>query len=375
MGIKMDAPLVRAIRSADGFVKGTYIWLIVSILFVCIGWSMISRNSASMVLECNTSGCSLAIQTPSDWQKRKSDGYESRSKTTIQFKKDQLVRADNIKWDHASQQIVENYGSDSPTYNQQRDDDDKDVAPTNNTGGRPSKPWNKHKRHHKKNKNKKKYKRVINRGPDKNGNYDSYIVILREPLPDNDVEEEEDPNESPSKRMQRKMTAQHKRMEHDPTSLSAQLAPFAVTNDLSNTDAAASDTEFIMHLRDFNVGITRRLARTSVSKINAYTKGRRSNVIIRENRPVKWQGLVLLILGIFSFVLCLLLGQFAEEYDPAKHGSYKNRMAEVRRREEAKKSRLRKSHARAAGAIRRRPPSSIGGSTRSAPSGNGFGKR
>merc|ERR1711862_1063563 len=113
----------------------------------------------------------------------------------------------------------------------------------------------------------------------------------------------------------------------------------------------------------------------SASKINAYTKGRRSNVIIRESRPVKWQGLVLLILGIFSFVLCLLLGQFAEEFDPTKHGSYKSRMAEVRRREGAKKSRLRRSHARAAGAIRRRPPSSSGGSTRSASSGNAFGKR
>jgi len=62
----------------------------------------------------------------------------------------------------------------------------------------------------------------------------------------------------------------------------------------------------------------------------------------------------MLILGIFSLVLCLLLGEFAEEYDPSKHGSYKSRMAEMRRREEAKKAKLKRSYGRAA-ATRKRP--------------------
>merc|ERR1711966_644159 len=93
------------------------------------------------------------------------------------------------------------------------------------------------------------------------------------------------------------------------------LAPFAIS---------LSNNEYIIHPRDFNLQ-TRRLARTIVSKIVGYTKGRRSSFIVRESRPVSWQGLLLLILGIFSFVLCLLLGQFWEEYDPTKAGSYRKR--------------------------------------------------
>mmetsp|Transcript_1926 Transcript_1926/g.4654 ORF Transcript_1926/g.4654 Transcript_1926/m.4654 type:complete len:388 (-) Transcript_1926:76-1239(-) len=341
--IKMEAPLAKAIRTADGFVKGSWIWLFVSVLLILGGWSIMRRSSASMVLDCNSNGCTLTVQTPKSWQSRSPPMLPFRRKTVIQFDKDQLVRSDNIKWNHSDQQIVENHGASSPTYNQPKDEDD------DTSGGRSNK---RNKKRNKKNKKKKKYKRTNNGGPDANGNYDSYIIILREPLPD--IQDEEDPNESPSKKMQRKMAAQHNRMENDPNSLASQLAPFAVTNDLSRTDAATSDTEYILHLRDFNVGMTRRLARTSVTKINAYTKGRRLNCTIRESRPVKWQGLVMLILGIFSLVLCLLLGEFVEEYDPSKHGSYRSRMAEMRRREEAKRAKLKRSYGRAA-ATRRRP--------------------
>jgi len=45
----------------------------------------------------------------------------------------------------------------------------------------------------------------------------------------------------------------------------------------------------------------------------------------------------MLILGIFSTVLCLLIGQFWEENDPTKDGSYKKRMAEIKRRKEMEK--------------------------------------
>jgi len=72
-------------------------------------------------------------------------------KTKIEITRDQIVRADNIKWDPASEEIVENYGINSPTYtNQQQQVDEEEEA----VGRRPNKPWNQHKR----NKKKKKYK-------------------------------------------------------------------------------------------------------------------------------------------------------------------------------------------------------------------------
>ena len=298
------------------------------------------RNTASMVLDCNAAGCTLTLQTPYKFLPRNSNTgiptktkKRSKRKTKIELQKDQLVRADNIKWNPSSQEIIENYGMHSPTYK----NDDADEG----DGKRSNKPWNK-----KNKKTNKKYKKANsiyrNNGPDRDGNYESYVIVLRDPLPPPDEDQVEfgDAEESPSMKMARKMAAQHNSMEHDPNSLASLLEPFAVSND------GGSNTEYMVHLRDFNLGQTRRLARTAVSKINAYSKGRRSSCILRESRPVAWQGLVLLILGIFSFVLCLLLGQFWEEYDPTKVGSYRKRMAEIRKREEAKKQRLRKTASR-----------------------------
>lgn len=347
--IKMEAPLAKAIRSADGFIKGTYVWLFISIFFIWGGWTWIRSNTASIVLDCHAGGCTLTVETPYSFLPRNSSTgipiktkKRSKRKTKIELKREQIVRADNVKWDPELQIIVENFGTNSPTYaSNQKNDEEENGDDTK----RENKPWNKH------NKKKYKYKKykknknssIYRGGLDSDGNYDSYVIVLRDPLPPPDeIFEDEDayPDESPSMRMARQMAAQHSSMEHDPNSLATLLAPFAVK------DNNGSNTEYMIHLRDFNLGQTRRLARTAVSKINGYTKGRRASVILRESRPVAWQGLVLLILGIFSFVLCLLLGQFWEEHDPTKVGSYRKRMAEIRKREEAKKNRLKRNVAR-----------------------------
>ena len=262
------------------------------------------------------------------------------------------MRADNIKWDPIAQRIVENYGANSPTYaSQQVNQDEDESKPESN---RPTKQWKKHTKYQKK-KGGNKAPAYRAGSPDADGNYDSYIIILRDPLPSTPTsssENNEQDNESPSKKMQREMQAQHKSMTHDPNSLASLLAPFDIQDDDSqsrrrinsdedsnNDNNFLSKTEYILHTRDFNIGQTRRLARTAVSKINAYTKGRRTNFVLRESRPVAWQGLVLLILGIFSFVLCLLLGQFYEDSDPTKDGSYRKRMAELKKRNEAMQKR------------------------------------
>lgn len=214
----------------------------------------------------------------------------------------------------------------SPTYDS-KEEDEFDY------GGqkRPNKPWKKHKK-------KKKKTKYANKmwGPDDNGNYHSYTLVLRDALDldETDINTNQE-EESPSMKMARQMQQRHKDMLNDPNSLAVKLSPFAVHSGLSEDNPL----EYNLHLRDFNIAQTRRLARTSVSKINAYAKGRRSSFSIREARPVSWQGLTLLILGVFSLILCLLLGQFWEEYDPTKDGSYRKRMAEVkkRREEEAKR--------------------------------------
>lgn len=350
--IKLETPLAKAIRSADGFIKGTYVWLFVSLFFIGGGWTWIRRNTSSIVLDCQSvEGCTLSIQTPYSFVPRNSvdDGNKargrSRRKAKVELKKEQIVRADNIKWDPESQVIVENFGLSSPTYRSHRRDEEEEEdvgeAPEEDSDKRPNSK--KRKQPPKKYKQNKRNNSRIGL-PDEDGNYESYVIILRDPTPPG-FEDEIDPEESPSMRMARRMKAQHDFMANDPNSLANVLGPYAVPHDDPNNNKYAS-TEYIIHPRDFNIGQTRRLPRSTVAKVNAYANGRKSSFVVRESRPVAWQGLVLLILGIFSLVLCLLLGQFWEEHDPTKVGSYRKRMAELRKREEAKKQRLRRSAAR-----------------------------
>jgi len=340
--IKMEAPIVKAVRTASVFTKWTYGWLFISSLFMWGGWTWIRRKSASIIVDCKASKCTITIQPPYDFLPRNtivpSRKKSLKRKTKIEIDREQLVRADNIKWDPLTQSITANYGSNSPTYSSQQTNEDEDESTTGSK--RPTKPWNKHNK--KKRKGRPSYR---SGGPDDDGFYDSYVIVLRDPLPAENLSENEGIDESPSKKMQRQMQTQHKFMENDPNSLSSLLVPFAIQDGSEsrynsrrineNKDTNLFNTEYIIHPRDFNVGQTRRLSRTAVAKINAYTKGRRTNFILRESRPVAWQGLILLILGIFSFVLCLLLGQFYEESDPTKEGSYRKRMAEIKKRNEA----------------------------------------
>jgi len=327
----------------------------------------IYRSSASMSLDCrNDNTCTLFVRVPKGYHW---NGFEPDRTTSIEIKREQIVRADNIKWDPNNHIIVENYGLGGPSYNtnNQQEEEEKDDGGEDGgeggggggaSGGRrtSNKPWKKQKGRNKKyNKYKKsgpKGRYYTRTGPDENGNYDSYIVVLRDLLPPTPsfVEEEVDgehhnPDEGPSKMMQRQMAARHEQMLHDPTSFASRIGPFAILSHDS--------LEYIIHLRDFNVDKTHRLARTTVSKINAYVNKKRTSFITREERPVMWQGLVLLILGIFSFVLCLLLGIFWEEYDATKHGSFKKRMAEMRKLAESKKRRM------TANAARRSPQRTI----------------
>lgn len=294
-----------------------------------------------MVLDCHAGGCTLTIYTPYSFQPKSSfggvGGKKSFQRTTkIEISRDQLVRAENVKWDPRSNIIVENYGINAPPNTDGiRDNGDEDYDERRLPNDRrPIKPKDKRK-YKQKSPKYKKNQGNWNSGPDANGNYDSYVIVLRNSLPIVENEDPDDPNNHDviaSQRRQRQMAAQRLSAMNDPNSLSSLLAPFILSTN-------GETLEFTIHPRDFNLGKTRRLARTSAAQINAYTKRRRAHCILRESRPVAWQGLTLLILGIFSATLCVLIGQFWEEYDPTKMGSYKSRMAEMRRREEAMKKR------------------------------------
>lgn len=346
--VKMEAPLVKSIRETTGYVRFTYGWFLVSVFMIGSGWRWISGTNASVFFDCHATKCELIFSPPRNFQSRSNDSsYDTspkkKKRVKVSFDRDQLIRADNIKWDPTSDGgggVSANYGVDSPSYNDRdnKKEDDGNDDQQNDAINRYQQKRKTKKQKIKQKKNKSNgYKRG---GKDEDGFYDSYVVVLRDLLPPEEDDEGGEEEESASKRMQRQMMAQHRTMTHDPNSLASQLAPFLLPNNDSGGGDSKSDvsTEYLLHFRDYNVGQTRRLARSVAAKINAYAKGRRNKVTVRENRPVAWQGLLLLIFGIFSTLLSLLIGQFWEESDGLE-GSHRKRMAELRRRNKYKTKR------------------------------------
>lgn len=73
--------------------------------------------------------------------------------------------------------------------------------------------------------------------------------------------------------------------------------------------------KYMVVMRKYNIGHKRRRTSSLMRSISSYIEGKKERLIIRENRNVAWQGILGLILGMFSFLLCLLIGQF---WDPVE---------------------------------------------------------
>jgi len=112
-----------------------------------------------------------------------------------------------------------------------------------------------------------------NIGPDKDGLYESYVVKLRSPVDESENE----------------LTA---------------LEKFAYWDNEGN---------LVMPMRKYNLGRTRRRVKMMTVKVDTFIKKRRNTLLLKENAPLSWKGIVLLVLGMFLLLLTLLLGQFVEE--------------------------------------------------------------
>lgn len=89
--------------------------------------------------------------------------------------------------------------------------------------------------------------------------------------------------------------------------------------------------QYTFVVRKYNIGHTKRRVASFVNRINSYRLGNRQRLSIRENTNVIWQGIMGVVLGIFSFLLSLLLGQFSEP----KTGGYGTRGSSRRKVEQS----------------------------------------
>ena len=85
------------------------------------------------------------------------------------------------------------------------------------------------------------------------------------------------------------------------------ILPFAIQE---------ADHQYRVIMRRYNIGHKRRRVAPLITKIKMYASGQKDRLVIRENRIVAWQGILLIVFGVFSGLLSLLLGQFSE---PDKH--------------------------------------------------------
>ena len=137
------------------------------------------------------------------------------------------------------------------------------------------------------------------KGPDQNGHYPSYRIVIRE------KSKFQDNNEQTGDSVDGSSVDNG---EIDDASLEA-VKPFMEVNE---------EGDLTIILRQYNIYQSRRRVKTTVQKIESYIKKRRHKLTVKENTPPAWQGIVMLVLGIFGMLLTLLAGQFWEPSEDKK---------------------------------------------------------
>lgn len=261
--IRMEAPLKKAWRKASVHTKGSYYALLGCILLIYFGYRWLRWNHSSIHLICHTEECTFSI-TPQGWM----------GSHKVSFPRHQLLLAQAMKVTKEGKFV-----SLSP-----RMDDFQDPPG--------------------KGKNKNKKKTTSYKGPDRNNHYPSYRITFREKIVKNRKQQPDD---------------------NDPeqTGDSVDGSPQLNIPDVPLTDVAPflekvhdQEGDYVNQLsliiRQFGIFHSRRRVKTSVQKIDSYIKRRRHKLTVKENTPPAWQGILMLVLGIFGLLLTCLIGQFSE---------------------------------------------------------------
>lgn len=253
--IRMEAPVAKAWKKATFYTKGTYYATVGCILMAYFGYRWLRWSHASIHLICHTQECTFTI-TPRGWN----------GSHKVTFPRGQLVKAEALKVNNDGD-FVEL----SP-----RLDSFVDVP----------------------GKGKNKKKSTSYKGPDKFGHYPSYRITLKEftKMPDHHATVQQT-GDSPD-------GAAEEEPNNDIEDV--RLTP------LENWMERGEDFTMSLIIRKHGIFQSRRRVKTTVQKIDSYIKRRRHKLTVKENTPPSWQGILMLVLGLFGLLLTLLIGQFWE---------------------------------------------------------------
>mmetsp|Transcript_32987 Transcript_32987/g.71388 ORF Transcript_32987/g.71388 Transcript_32987/m.71388 type:complete len:409 (+) Transcript_32987:207-1433(+) len=270
---------IEAFSKASLHTKATYVWLLLSLAIAWTGFRGIRHGHASVWLTCTSKSCQLEITPPGP-----------PKVTRITILREQIIRSDVVKVDADGEVVRVLEGTAA-----------SGVMPHRYTSANKKKRGKATGRKHD----------LGDKGPDEDGNYDSYVLVIREDGADTSAsaKEKEDGINGEGEGEGEGVTSggedgrtQRKPGEH-PTNKLEPLNRFIEPNDIG---------EYIFHMRRFNLGQSRRKALSTVTRINSYVRNRRHKLAVRETKHVAWQAIVAIVFGLFSLILSLLCGQFFE---------------------------------------------------------------
>ena len=158
----------------------------------------------------------------------------------------------------------------------------------------------------KKNKKYSSKKQSSYKGPDDEGNYLTYAIVLLDKTDGPDVS-----SSSSNGKNETKDEEAAKRQPQQPQQPDVDLRLLHPYMERFETDPG--EWAFRLIPRRFGVRQSRRRVRTMIQKIESYVKRRRQKLSVRENSPPSWQGVLLMVFGCIGVILSAVLGHFRDE--------------------------------------------------------------
>lgn len=269
--MRIDAPAIRAVKQASGYTKGSYAWTFGSIFGIIWSIRHILYHAATIYISCNDStDCTLKINPPGG------------RAIYIPFVRDQIVEASSIKVNVNGEVPIP--GSDEKEY-------ESYTILFRESGERESE-LEALERELEKNavppdlmKEMEQYGSAAMTDPDLRQKFEEQIEAHKQKLVD-DLQKERKGNQSKT----------------NMPSLEA-MNDYAVVQGMG---------EYLLTIRKFNIGETRRRVGPLISRVNNFANGKRERLVLRENRSISAVGVVIIVFSVFSLLVSLLFGQFWE---------------------------------------------------------------
>ena len=271
--IHLQAPVVTKWNRSSRAVKTSYMVTLVSFFVIIFGWRSLSYYHAKVHVECNTVTCTVTAR-----------GVGGKPVKVADIPRHQLTGAKPVKV-NAKGVVVKH----DVNLNEE---------------------W-------KYEVNKKKKSSANNyKGPDKDGNFLTYVVMMnnRDPSEETKQKESNTNPDQPQFDEYGELINVKKEEDRPPSVDLSALFPFMVRSDNSQDRHA-----FYIVLRQHGMAQARRRVRSMVQKVDSYAKRRRHKLNLKESTSPDWKAVLMLVLGGCVFLLSLLLALFWEEDEALGH--------------------------------------------------------